>query len=63
MLSEVQLSIWDLSGRQVKVIYEGRLGPGEHDMIWTPGNLPDGVYVAQLLSANRKEYRKVLLIR
>lgn len=46
--SEVTLSVYDLSGRIVEVIYEGNLSTGNHSSVWTPDNDPSGCYIIRL---------------
>ena len=66
--SHVQISIYDLMGRQVKtLIYESQ-SPGIHQIVWEGDNdqyLPvaSGVYVARFEAAETVQFIKMVLIR
>lgn len=65
---QVKLSIFDLLGREVKVLYQGSLNAGEHTLTWHGRNtsgeaVPSGVYFCRLTQGDRQITRKMVLIR
>ncbi|MGA3244188.1 MAG: T9SS type A sorting domain-containing protein [Bacteroidota bacterium] len=65
---QVKLSIFDLLGREVKVLYQGTPNAGEHTLTWDSRNasgeaMPSGVYFCRLTQGDRQITRKMLLIR
>lgn len=65
----VALSIHDVQGRRVALLFEGRLGGGEHLSLDWDGRgadgerLPSGVYFARARLGERTESRKMLLLK
>jgi len=57
------LKVYDLLGRQVAVLAEGRLGAGEHSVTFEGGELASGVYFFVLSCREFSQSRKMLLIR
>ena len=65
---QVKVSIFDLLGREVKVLYQGTPKAGEHTLTWDSRNasgeaMPSGVYFCRLTQGDRQITRKMLLIR
>ncbi|MBT3233790.1 MAG: T9SS type A sorting domain-containing protein [Calditrichaeota bacterium] len=63
MLGEISLILYDLTGQQVNVIYNGRQNAGHHSLSLNKGNLSSGLYFIRLNTANQVFTQKVLLIR
>ena len=61
--SRTTLKAYDLTGRLVKVLFDGTPTVGWHSIAWNGGNLPSGVYVLQLESAGRYKAVKTALLR
>jgi len=49
--SRVTLEIVNLLGQRVSVLYEGLLGPGEHEIPWDGAGCSTGMYVVRLRAA------------
>jgi hypothetical protein len=60
---DVSLSLYDVSGRLVKRILSGRLGPGSHSLVLHGGDLPSGVYFVKLKYGKRNITKKLLLVK
>lgn len=66
--SQVQLGIYDLSGRLVTELYRGRLGPGAHTFAWSGTRsdgtrAADGVYFCRARAGGELSARRLVLIR
>lgn len=66
--SPVHLRIYDPAGRLVRILVDGNLSPGTHEIRWdgTDGNgrpLADGVYFPQLLIGGREKTDRLILLR
>jgi cytochrome c peroxidase len=64
---DVELRIFDVAGRSVKVLAKGHLAPGVHTMQWDGtddrgARLPSGVYFYRLLAGRDRAQRKMVLI-
>jgi len=66
---DVELTVYDVTGRKVAVLLSGVLPPGRHYAVWdgrdgaTGGEASSGVYFYELRAGNRSEKRKMLLVR
>jgi hypothetical protein len=61
--SSVRLSIHDLLGREVAVLVEGVVAPGDHQIIWNASGHPSGAYVYRFRAGSVTETRTMLLLR
>ncbi len=59
----VSLTVYDISGRQVDVIFDGYQSVGEHSYTWYPGGITSGVYYLQLKSGNRVDAVKAVFLK
>jgi hypothetical protein len=64
----VKLSVFDMLGREIRVLYAGFLDAGQHQVTWDGCDasgraLPSGVYVNRLTQGSRQESRKMILLR
>ncbi|MBT7618897.1 MAG: T9SS type A sorting domain-containing protein, partial [Calditrichaeota bacterium] len=57
------LKVFDLTGRVVKVLYDGTPTVGWHSIAWDGADIPSGIYVLQLESAGRYRAVKTALLR
>lgn len=61
--SYIKLSIYDITGRLVDIISEGRFSAGEHTMIWDASEKPSGMYFAHLDNSQSSITRKLVLLK
>ena len=61
--THTSLSIYDLSGREVRVLFDGTPGVGHHRVVWDASGLPSGIYIVKLEMAGRTGSAKVALVR
>lgn len=59
----IELSIFDLSGRQVAELDRGYRQAGNHSLTWTADDFSSGVYLIRLNTANSSQFQKVLLLK
>ncbi|MFQ5905127.1 MAG: FlgD immunoglobulin-like domain containing protein [bacterium] len=64
----VSVRIYDVTGREVKVLATGKAKAGPHEVVWNGTDtaarrLPSGVYFCQMKSGGFVSTRKLLLIR
>ncbi len=65
---QVRLSVFDILGREAKVLHQGFLPAGQHTVAWDGRNAsgeaaPSGVYLYRLTQGDRQLTRKLLLLR
>ena len=60
---DVSLVIFDIEGREVVRLVNGRLAPGAHEIIWDAGGFSSGLYFARLSAGDFVKTIKMLLIK
>jgi len=61
--ANVSINIYDISGRFVESLVNGRIKPGHHKVTWSAHEAPTGVYIVRCVAGGKKESMKVALIR
>ena len=62
--SEIELSIYDVSGRLVETLREGSIETGNHNESWDPGaEIADGIYFIRLSTEEGTITRRAIVIR
>lgn len=61
--AEVRLTVYDLLGRQVAILLDGRQHAGLHNVLFDAGNLPSGVYMYRLQADQFEQTGKMLLLK
>ncbi|UCE67211.1 MAG: T9SS type A sorting domain-containing protein, partial [Candidatus Zixiibacteriota bacterium] len=61
--SEISLSVYNLLGQQVEMLFEGIQEAGEHTVTWDVSALPSGIYFARLETRCRTENIKMVLLK
>ena len=66
--SEVELSVFDLAGRQVETLLDQPMSKGSHEVIWRgrdnqDGAVTSGIYFARLSTGDAVLTRKLLLLK
>jgi hypothetical protein len=57
------LYIYDITGRLVEILVDGKLESGEYEVVWDARVLPSGIYLAQLKSGERAITQKLTLLK
>jgi hypothetical protein len=61
--ADITLSVYNVLGQQVGVLFEGARQSGEHSIIWDASGFRSGVYFARLEMGQRSESIKMLLLK
>ena len=64
---EVELALYDLSGRRIHTLARGKLATGAHRIFWDGRDdrgreMPTGIYLCRLLAFGRSEARRILRV-
>ncbi|MBK8920597.1 MAG: T9SS type A sorting domain-containing protein [Saprospirales bacterium] len=59
----VRLAVYDMTGREMLVLFDGDYTPGNYEAAFQPGGLPAGVYFYSLSTQSRRLTRKLLIVR
>ena len=57
------ISIYDITGREIEIIYNGVLEPGVFNFSWNASDLPSGMYFIHSISGGFNETVKAILIK
>ena len=60
---DLNISIYDMQGRQIESIVNSRYIPGLHSVSWDASDYSSGIYFARLSSANYEKTQKLMLIK
>ncbi len=63
VFGQVRLSVFDLLGREVAVLVDGRLPAGPHNVTFDAAGLPSGVYLIRLATSAGISVRSVTLLK
>jgi hypothetical protein len=58
----VSIKIYDISGREVKVLVEGKQVAGRHSVIWNP-EVSSGIYFCKMTTKEYRKENKIILLR
>jgi spore coat protein CotH len=61
--SAVRLSVLDTRGREVALLFNGRLGAGMHERVFDPGALPSGTYIFRLRAGGVDHVRSGVIMK
>ncbi len=61
--SQVTLKVYDLLGREVATLVNGRVSAGQHQVSFDASNLSSGIYIYELRSGDYTEIKKMTLIK
>lgn len=59
---QIKLQVWDVSGRLVATLYNGRMTAGRHQLAWMSQDVSSGVYVYTLQTAKERFIGKMSLL-
>jgi len=59
----VKLSVFDISGREVKVLLNGNITPGVYKADWNAADMPSGIYFCRMLTNGYSQTRRMILVK
>jgi hypothetical protein len=62
-VSDVRLAVYDVLGREVRVLVSGEKAPGRYSVTFDATGLSSGLYLCRLRAGEKAESRKMLLTR
>ncbi|RMH73749.1 MAG: T9SS C-terminal target domain-containing protein [Gemmatimonadetes bacterium] len=62
-LEQVNLTIYDLSGRKVDTVVDQRLEAGNYEVVWDAGDRPSGTYFYRLSAGTQQQTHRMILLK
>ncbi len=62
-IGKTELSVYDLLGKRIAVLIDDTIAPGSYEVKFDGKNLPSGIYLYRLKTANYSDTKKMALIR
>ena len=60
---QVSLKVYDILGREVSTLIQGKKEPGEYSVTWNAEGLPNGVYFYRLVAGQYTKTNKMILMK
>ncbi len=60
---DIQVSVFDIGGREIAVLQNGLLDAGQHRLNWNATDFPSGVYFIQIRAAGTVQTQKAILMK
>jgi hypothetical protein len=57
------LEVYDVSGRLVTTLVDGKMTPGRHKVTWEAANVASGIYFYRLTAGSFQQTRKLVLLK
>jgi hypothetical protein len=59
----ITLGLFDMLGREIRILDEGIRAPGKHSLVLHAGDLASGVYLCRLNALNNVQSKKIMIIK
>jgi len=63
IMNPLQLTIFDITGRLVETLVNGKLEPGHYEIQWNASRQPSGVYFLKMNSGSFVKTQKLILLK
>lgn len=60
---DVQITVFDMMGRQVAIPADKTFGSGQHEVLWDTRNIPSGSYLIELIASGERSTKVVTVLR
>ncbi len=61
--TEVVLSVYDVLGREIEILVDAELQPGQHTVTFDAAGLPSGIYVYRIRAGSLYEQNRMILLK
>lgn len=61
--SVLTISIYDITGKEIEVAYNGYLHAGNYSMKWNSSSFPSGIYFYRMNAVNFSDTKKMILVK
>ena len=61
--TDVNVIVYDIAGREMAVLVEGKYSKGFHNVIWDATDQPSGIYFVTISTQSETQSQKLMLIK
>jgi hypothetical protein len=61
--THANLVIYDLLGREVALLFDTYVLPGTYEVLWNASSHASGIYLLRLITAERTDIKKMVLLK
>jgi hypothetical protein len=61
--AHVKLVVYDITGQEVATVAKGNYGAGKHTVVFSPKNLPSGIYFYALQAGAERKVRRLMYVK
>ena len=61
--TNVEVTVWDMHGRQVALLTRGKLSPGRYETVWDASGQASGIYIIRMNAGDFRALQKAILMR
>lgn len=59
----LQLTVYDITGRVVDVLVNGKIESGQHEIQWNASQYSSGLYFVELFAGKKRDVQKLILLK
>jgi predicted outer membrane repeat protein len=59
----LQLTVYDITGRVVDVLVNGKIESGQHEIQWNASQYSSGLYFVELVAGKKRDVQKLILLK
>ncbi len=60
---DMRLAVYDILGKEVSLLFRGKINPGTYEINWNAADFPSGIYFYKLTAGNYTSVKKMILIK
>jgi hypothetical protein len=61
--AHIRVAVYDVLGREISVLHDGRLAAGRHEVVWNAASRPSGTYMVRLETESGTISRSMILLK
>ena len=63
IMHPLQLTVYDITGRVVDVLVNGKIESGQHEIQWNASRFSSGIYFVELVTGEKRDVQKLILLK
>ena len=63
ILCNASLQAFNINGQLVETLFDRRISPGTHQVLWDASHEPSGVYFIKFVTLNQTNINKIILLK